>query len=643
MGRLGDGFARWRQMGPRRGTQAALALAVRPVRPLLRRARLRLRPPSVDARELARALGEPDASARLRGVVLDALPSVRAFERELETIDDVGRARILAEAAEIAAHRFDLLGSGPVDLGVRIDWQLDFKSGRSWPLEHISRVPIVYPDGSDIKVPWELSRFQHLPLLAAAHRLTGERRWLEEIGAQLSDWVAANPVEFGANWACTMDVAIRAANWAATLAMLGEELATEPWSDQVLASLLLHGRFIRSHLEYAAVRGNHYLADIAGLLVVAALFSGGREGRAWARWASAELCSELSHQVHEDGCDHEASIPYHRLVTEMFICGIDAAAVLAPDRVSAAEHEHLARMLEFVRHYTRPDSLAPQVGDADDGRFLPLGDYGRREHRSHLHLFAQAGHAYRPAGASAAFPHGGYWIVRANDVYLLIRCGDVGLGGQGAHAHNDALSFELALGAQALVVDPGSYVYTADPAARLRFRSTASHSTLQIDGAEQNPLSVDGIFAMPERRHAEMLSWRPSETGAIFVGRHHGFPDLPAPATHARTLELDAPSRLLRITDSVTSASAHELLWTFPLAGGTAHASGGRATALFASGVRLEIEARGVEFEIDEGWLSPSYGRRVEVPFVRARRRSEPGEDVTEMVLRMYDPSHSSD
>jgi uncharacterized heparinase superfamily protein len=564
---------------------------------------------------------------------------VAAFERELQAIDDVGRERILALAQDIAAHRFDLLGSRPTDLGARIDWQRDFKSGRRWPPAHISQLAIAYPDGSDIKVPWELSRFQHLPLLAAAHRLTGEPRWAAEIGAQLTDWIDTNPVEFGANWACTMDVAIRAANWVATLAMLADTLEGEPWSEPVLASLLLHGRFIRSHLEWAPVRGNHYLADVAGLLVLAPLFIAGGEGREWARWASSELGAELGHQVRGDGCDHEASIPYHRLVTEMFVCGLQAAEAVVPGSVREPHRATVTRMLEFVRDYTRPDGLAPQVGDADDGRFLPLGDYGCAEHRSHLHLFPQAGVAYEPPKGSAAYPHGGYWIMRAGGLYVLVRCGDVGVGGLGSHAHNDALSFELAFEQRPLVLDPGSYLYTADPGERNRFRSTAAHSTLQIDGAEQNPISAEALFSMPDRRRAEMLEWRASPEGATFVGRHHGFEALAAPATHTRALELDGASRALRITDTVSSAQAHDLLWSFPLAGAAAaQAAAGLATATFDGGVRLEIDVPGADVSVESGWISPSYGRRVAVPFVRARRRSRPGEDVSELLLRVHAP-----
>jgi hypothetical protein len=631
---LRQGFATWRRLGPRRGTRAALALVAAPVRSRIRGPWLRLRPVRVRPGELERALGGADPAILLRGAVLEAMPTVASFERTLDRLEEPARAELLATAERVAEHRFDLLGSGPTDLGPEIDWARDFKSGRRWPSDHIARLVTSYPDGSDIKVPWELSRFQHLPVLAAAHRLTGERRWLDEIGAQLRHWIEHNPVEFGPNWGCTMDVAIRAANWVATLALVADAASDEGWFADVLGSLLLHGRFIRRHLEWAPVRGNHYLSDVVGLLAVAALFSSGSEGREWARFGARELAAELRHQVRADGCDHEASIPYHRLVAELFICGTQAVESLVPAAVDPAHRRRVDTMLRFTADYTRADGLAPQVGDADDGRYLPLGDYGRADPRSHLHLFGQAGMPYAPGAGHAAYPEGGYWIMRGGDLYVVVRCGDVGVGGLGSHAHNDALSFEFACGRQPLVVDPGTYVYTADPVERNRFRSTAFHSTLQIDGAEQNPISDAALFAMEDRRRAEGIVWDPDPDRPTFVGSHHGYEALARPATHVRRLGLDISDRTLAITDIVNSTGEHELEWTFPLGPCEAEASGSRAVARFAGGLRLELDAPGVELRVEPGWLSPSYGRRQAVPFVRGRKRSRPGEDVTELTLR---------
>lgn len=539
----------------------------------------------------------------LRGPVLAALPTVARFERVL----DEG---VLERADDILAHRFDLLGSGTTELGPRIDWQADFKTGRRWPLRHSSLLPVSYGDGSDIKVPWELSRSQHLPLLAAAHRVTGERRYLDELGSQLTDWIAANPVELGPNWACTMDVAIRAANWIAALALCAEQAAREPWFTPVLENLLLHGRHVRAHPENGDVRGNHYLADVVGLLAIAALFSGGWEGEAWATWATGELVSEMDHQVRGDGCAHEASLPYHRLVAELFLCGTQAANALLPARVPDWHRERVERMVEVAAGYTRPDGLAPQIGDGDDGRFLPLDDYARRDPRDHRHLFSQAGRSLETARGHVAFPEGGFYVMRAGDLYAIVRCGDTGRYGRGGHSHNDQLSFELARGPEPLVVDPGTYVYTPDPSARNLFRSTAFHATLRVDGGEQNELRTDDLFVMEDRAHAETLVWE----GNVFEGRHHGFPG----ATHTRRIELAGDG--LRIRDTVTSAEERDLEWTFPLAPG-------------AEG-KVAISADGLEFRPEAGWYSPSYGLRVPTTFLRAGRRSRSGEDVTEITVR---------
>jgi len=627
----GETLVAMRRLGPRGAATTVLAAGSAPVAAGLRRARLRAKPLRIGPETLARALGGADAASALRERALPALPTVAAWERELDGLDAPARARLLERAERIVAHRFDLLGSGPTDLGPAIDWQRDFKSGRRWPDAHISRVPTVLGDGSDIKVPWELARCQHLPLLAAAHRVSGERRFLDELGAQLNSFIAANPVEFGAPWSCTMDVSIRAANWVAALCMAMPAAAEAPWLQPALASLLLHCRFIHSHLEWGQVRGNHYLSDVVGLLVACAPFTAGAEARAWATWATAELEREMAHQVRGDGCDHEASIPYHRLVTELFLCGAQAADALCPGALSDDYRACLDRMLEFVRDYTRPDGLAPQIGDADDGRFLPLGDYGV-DPRDHRHLYAQAGRRWHAACGHAAYPHGGWYVMRHGALWCIVRCGDVGLGGIGAHAHNDQLSFELAVGRQPLVVDPGSYLYTADARARNEFRSTRAHSTLCVGGAEQNRLRSDYLFSLPDETRARCLRFEADGARAIFEGEHEGFRALARPVRHRRRLSFDAQAGALHIADTVIGARGEELLWSFPLAPGEAEARSSRARAVFA-GARLTIEADGATLAAEGGWLSPRYGVRVAAPVVRARRVARSDEDVTRFVL----------
>ena len=62
---------------------------------------------------------------------------------------------------------------------IPIDWQLDFKSGFRWDEKTwYMDVSIGKHLGADIKVPWELSRLQHLPQLAISYRQDPSKEYL---------------------------------------------------------------------------------------------------------------------------------------------------------------------------------------------------------------------------------------------------------------------------------------------------------------------------------------------------------------------------------------------------------------------------------------------------------------------------------
>ncbi len=280
------------------------------------------------------------------------------------------------------------------------------------------------------------------------------------------------------------------------------------------------------------------------------------------------------------------------------------------------------------RRHARPTASCPWPATRTTGASSRSATTARADPRAQLSLLARAGREPAAGTASAAYPDGGWWVLRAGEAYVLARCGDVGVDGEGTHAHNDLLAFEFAAGRQPLVIDPGSYVYSSDPAARNAFRATAAHATLRIGGAEQRPIPADGLFALPDVPQ-RLVAWEPDAAGgARWVAEHEGFPALPGRTRHRRELVL-APDGALAIADTVELGAPQPLEWGFPLAPGATAAVEGAGVVARIGAVELRIEGAGVEWSVEPGRASPSYGVAVGSPVVRARRPGPAGSSAT--------------
>ncbi len=564
--------------------------------------------------------------------------------------------RTIAAAERVLRHEFDLLGSGPyVPLDpdrsglpgyMPIDWYLDpvrqlrFPRGvpyRAWNLYEMR------PGHADIKYPWELARCQHWATLGQAYRLTGDERFAIEISRQADDFVEANPVGMGINWTCTMDVALRAVSWAIGLELVRASPALDDafWT-RAYAALFDHGVFIRANLENTyEVTSNHFLSNLAGLLFLGGVFADLPQGSGWNTFARAALEHEMTVQVLPDGADYESSIPYHRLVTELFL-GSSRLAEHQGEPMSNAYRSHLHGMIAFLAAVTRPDGLMPQVGDADDGRLHQFNADGTTSPQDARHLFGPAAVMFHeppwmalagPAGsweaawwgldfkgtalptqdreeAGRLFPHAGIAVMRSGDHCLIVTNGVVGTNGFGNHKHNDQLSFEYHHAGTPLVVDPGSYVYTSDAAARNLFRSTAFHNTLSVDGVEQNEMRPDWLFRLFESSNAQHLSFEDRADASEYVGRHHGYERLPEPVTHERTFRFLKPSGTLVIVDRLVGHGRHELRWHFHLAPGLSAERTGETTLLLAAAAgRWQLTVPpGLDISVRPAAYSPSYG-----------------------------------
>lgn len=427
------------------------------------------------------------------------------------------QSKIREEAQLIIQNKFQTLGSDITFLGEKINWQQDFKSGRIWDKVFYTKIDSKHStNGSDIKVPWELSRFHQAQYLAKAYLVTKDEKYSSKFFELINDWIDENPFCYGVNWNCAMEVAIRAVNWIFALHIFKNSPEfNEKLKTKIYNSLYQHGLFIRNNLEYGRRNGNHYLSDLMGLIWIGAFFFNHSFGKRWFNFAKKEIEREMLIQVYDDGVDYEKSTFYQRLVTEIFTLSLIASERIGK-RFSEKFKERLHKMFEFIASYVIGDEV-PNVGDCDDGRIIKFNFFEKvsemrnllalgstifndeflksKAEKNFVDVLMLLGldgyrryyelNVIQPPIESKIFDKGGFAVLRNQNFFIFFDFGDIGMNGWGGHGHNDILSFELAYKGKRFIVDSGTYVYTPYPEMRQKFRSTSSHNTIMVDKAEQ--------------------------------------------------------------------------------------------------------------------------------------------------------------
>ena len=127
-----------------------------------------------------------------------------------------------AAADRIAEGWLNVFALRDVDLGSPPRWNRDPKTGIEAPLVFGKLLDYRDPDlVGDIKYLWEPNRHGHLVTLAQAFALTGEDKYFRVVQEHLDSWLIACPYGMGANWASSLEAAMRLANWSAAWQLLG--------------------------------------------------------------------------------------------------------------------------------------------------------------------------------------------------------------------------------------------------------------------------------------------------------------------------------------------------------------------------------------------------------------------------------------
>ena len=494
--------------------------------------------------------------------------------------------RAVTRADDAVEHIFDILGSGPTNLGKKINWHQDFISGKEWVPEHFSKITIVDPkDTSDVKIPWELSRLQQCTDLGRAYWLTEDETYLREFVSTVDDWESNNRVDCTVNWTCSMEVAIRAINiiWGLYFFSIKNSLS-DCFIQNTLRLLYYHGLHIEQNLETIdnGANTNHLLSNYLGLFYIGILFPEFDRSRKWRQIACAGLETEITAEVMADGADYECSTSYHRLVTEIFM----SAYILGKKNnflFSETYKNRLKQMVQFSESLTPPSGQVSLVGDNDDGFIVKLSHDNPSSHAHLIELGSLLFSDFLPENivqseesiwylsskvstniqlhrklSSIIFKKSGYAVARNRNMHLLFSASKMSEKYLGGHKHNDNLSFTLEINHIPYFIDPGTCCYTSDFDTRNKNRSVVSHNTVSIDSTEQNRFIENKLFYLLNDAKAEIDLFVNMKDMVIISGFHKGYQRLSDTITHRRTIVAYLSSRSIKILDEFTGKDKKE-------------------------------------------------------------------------------------
>lgn len=336
-----------------------------------------------------------------------------------------------------------------------------------------------------------LHKFYYATGLAMAYADGGERRYLDRWVALTRAWIAQTAPGFIA-----ADVTgRRVQNWIYAFHTFGALAGTDGFCSgfllRFLSSLEAQVEFLHAHLTPAR---NHRTLELYAIFLAGVAFPEFEQAAHWRAFALHELVRNIQTDLLADGVQCELSTDYHHLVLKNYLC-VRRLAQLNGIDVPAVMDQRLVQALEFSMHAHKPDGIVPSLSDGDARGFLDLlrqghALFGREDM---LYVASAGAQGKAPHKRAHGFTESGYYIVRSgwgtrrayrDEHYLIFDCGPLGAGN---HGHLDSLSFELAAHGRSLVVDPGRYTYSeaGEENWRIRFRGSAYHNTVTVDGQNQ--------------------------------------------------------------------------------------------------------------------------------------------------------------
>jgi uncharacterized heparinase superfamily protein len=360
---------------------------------------------------------------------------------------------------------------------------------------------------------------------------------LENEGTQLqtaviSKWINENPFGKGTAWE-PYPTSLRIINW------IKWQSKTKALTEEAKLSLWNQVRWLAKRPEYHLL-GNHLFVNSKALLFASALFGLDDKSSVYEK-ALRILTYELEEQFLADGAHFELSPMYHSLAMEDLLDLYQLTSFLPSNFPSKKILDKfylgmnwLSLMRynneEFAHFNDCSNGIAPSYKELEELAFkIDLNQKPLLESKF-IH-----------------FSKSGFAVAKDSKVHLVADIGPIGPNYLPGHAHADTLSFELAIEEKRVIVNSGTSEYGLSKE-RFRQRSTAAHSTIEVDG--QSSSEVWSGFRVARRARVTQIEKNELEDKIEFSAIHDGYTRLPNKPKHKRKWNLGED--FLEILDEVS-------------------------------------------------------------------------------------------
>jgi asparagine synthase (glutamine-hydrolysing) len=471
-------------------------------------------------------------------------------------------------------------------IGYPPDWFFDPFNHLKVPFKrHWSDIPDF--GKGDIKIIWELSRFGFVYTLVRAYARSGDKKYGEAFWQLIESWYRVNPPNWGPNWKCSQEIALRVMAWCFGLYAFMDCNMTPDRLQWLVQLIAVSGERIEANINYAlSQKNNHAVSEAAGLFTIGCLFPELKPAERWKRKGKILLQQCARELIYRDGAFAQHSMVYQRLVLQVY-CWVVRLGELHRIPFSNALKERLYQSaLLLYQLMQRETGQVPNYGHNDGSSVLPLHNCDYSDYRPVVQTVcrlvrgercfqdgpwdemllwlggekAMSGPVETVERKDLCAQPGGYFTLRSVRGFAFARAVDYRhRPGQADQLHTDIWWKQ-----QNIAIDAGTYSYHAAAPWNNPFATTLVHNTVTVDG--RNQMNRTGKFLWLPWIKAGLRFQRRSARGHVGCLQlyHRGYETLSPAVFYDRSI-LQLGEDSFAVLDRLNSSARHSyrLHWLF--------------------------------------------------------------------------------